>query len=344
MDCFFASVAIRNFPQYKNKPVAISHLGKKRTTNKNIGGSNHNDNSLNGIASSASSSSQQISIISESSTSECATCNYKAREYGIKKGMFLGRAKKLCPELIVLHYDFEGYEEVSEQVLEILHRVVEEQDRGDGCSNGAVEAVSCDEAYMELFLDDNGNDNDDDNNTARINSTSSSSKSAHDVAGEIAEMIRREIHESTSCTASIGVADNKFLAKLGTDKVKPNGTFVVRDYKSLLGSLKLRDLHGIGYRTEPKLARAGLVSVRDVWELGDHAEDVLRDVLGPGLAKKIYSFCQGQDDRQVKPAIRKTIGAEVRLMYAIMDGMGIVSLHKNKPCCASKFRRLYVQY
>ena len=203
------------------------------------------------------------------------------------------------------------------------------EEQNDGGGGGAVEAVSCDEGYMELFLGDEIADNSPTSSSST--STSTTLRSAHDVAGEIAEMIRKEIYESTSCTASIGVADNKFLAKLGTDKAKPNGTFVVRDYKSLLAPLKLRKLHGIDYRTEPKLTKAGLVSVRDVWELGDDAEDVLRDILGPGLAKKIYSFCQGRDDRQVKPAVRKTIGAEVR--YPILScGRSIskTNIGKNK--------------
>jgi DNA repair protein REV1 len=203
--------------------------------------------------------------------------------------MFLGRAKQLCPELIVLYYDFEGYEEVSEQLLEILHRLAAAHD-------GSVEPVSCDEAYMELLLaDDDGN--------------------SHERAGDLAESIRRDVFETTQCTASIGVADNKFLAKLGTDRVKPNASFVVRDYRMLLEGLRLRDLHGIGYRTEPKLAAEGLVSVRDVWDLGSNAEGILSRAIGPGLGEKVFMYCQGQDDRPVKSAERKTIGAEVRWLF-----------------------------
>ena len=78
MDCFFASVVLRNYPEYQDKPVAISHMGKDST---------HSG--------------------SKQSSSECATCNYIARKYGIKKGMFLGRARELCPDLIVLPYDCE---------------------------------------------------------------------------------------------------------------------------------------------------------------------------------------------------------------------------------------------
>jgi DNA repair protein REV1 len=92
MDCFFAAVVLRNFPEYIGKPVAISHHGKR---------SNDGDDTPKAHT---------------GSTSECATCNYEARKFGIKKGMYLGSAKQLCPDLVVLPYDFEGYEEVSEQV------------------------------------------------------------------------------------------------------------------------------------------------------------------------------------------------------------------------------------
>ena len=233
-------------------------------------------------------------IVSEKSTSECATCNYHARQFGIKKGMFLGRARQLCPDLVVLQYDFAGYEEVSEQVLAILHRIAAEY-------HGCVEPVSCDEAYMELYLQ---------RIIADSKDTIQTTPMIDNHAGDIAEFIRQEIFETTECTASIGVAENKFLAKVGTDRVKPNGTFVVTDYREVLKSLRLRDLHGIGYRSEPKLSAEGLVTVQDVWDLGSKGETVLSTILGPGLGKKIFSFCQGRDDRQVKPAERKTIGAE----------------------------------
>ena len=258
MDSFFASVVLRNYPEYRNKPVAISHNGSKE------GGPILPD---------------------RNSTSECATCNYIARSFGIEKGMFLGRARELCPDLVVLQYDFEGYNEVSEQVAEILYLHAESFD-------GNVEQVSCDEAYMELhLLSDNG-------------------KSVADIAKGIAEGIREQIFSVTNCTATIGVASNKLLAKLATDKAKPNGCHVVQNYRDLLEPLQLRDLHGIGRRLGRKLASEGLVSIRDIWDLGDRAEGKLCRILGPGVGMKILGFSRGEDNRPVKPADRKTIGAE----------------------------------
>lgn len=200
----------------------------------------------------------------------------------------MGRARELCPDLVVLQYDFEGYEEVSEQVVDIMYQHAEEL-------NGIVEQVSCDEAYMEIYVLGDGN------------------KTAESIVGELAETIRKEVFNATQCTATVGVAPNRMLAKLATDRVKPNKTFVVDNYRELIRCLNLRDLHGIGYRSDQKLLDEGLVTVQDVWDLGSQAEGELCRILGPGLGKKILDACNGRDDRPVEPAERKTIGAEVCL-------------------------------
>lgn len=274
MDCFFASVVLRKFPQYRNKPVVISHHGE----DPRAGGGG--------------STMPKRRDIPKESSSECATCNYEARKYGIQKGMYLGRAKALCPDLIILQYDFEGYEEVSDAVADILERHATE-------NSGYVEHVSCDEAYIEFYLTHSVGDDTD-------------SKTPRAMASALAETIRQEIFETTQCTATVGVGPNKFLAKLATDHVKPNRTFVVvDDCRELLASLQLRDLHGVGYRLERKLAEEDLVSVQDVWDLGPHrGEHELCRILGPGLGKRIFGYCKGKDDRPVQAAERKTIGAE----------------------------------
>jgi DNA repair protein REV1 len=287
MDSFFASVVLRNFPEYRDKPVAISHMGKQVQQGTGV---NPPQRSM------------------RDSTSECATCNYEARKYGIKKGMFLGRARELCPELIILHYDFEGYEDVSEQVAEILHRLAEVYD-------GTVEQVSCDEAYVEFFLSSDDCDG-----------------KQEEMVWKIAEDIRKEIFETTQCTATVGVASNKLLAKLAADQAKPNKSMVVKDYRVLLEPLKLRDLHGIGYSMERKLTAESLVSVRDVWELGDHAESELIRILGPGLGRKIWLFCKGIDDRPVKAVERKTIGAEVSPFSGFENCHGLFDLQVLRSC------------
>jgi DNA repair protein REV1 len=266
MDCFFASVVLRSFPEYRDRPVAISHQGKKRLVD---------------------GSTKVSPVFFKGSTSECATCNYTARGFGVKKGMYLGRAKELCPDLVVLQYDFEGYEEVSEQVTDILYQHAEDW-------HGVIEQVSCDEAYMEIYV------------------AGDSGRRPEDVASELAENIRKGVFDATQCTATVGVAPNRLLAKLATDRVKPNRSFVVDDYRELIRDLHLRNLHGIGHRSEKKLVNEGLVTVQDIWDLDKQAEGELCRILGTGLGKKILDACYGRDERPVEAAERKTIGAEVR--------------------------------
>ena len=127
-------------------------------------------------------------------------------------------------------------------------------------------------------------------------------------AKAIGETIRKEILTKTMCTASIGIGSNKLLAKLATDYIKPNGLYAVENWKSFLKNTKLRDLPGIGYQSEKKLAAANLQTVQDVWFHSTESE--LQEVLGPANGKKVYQYCHGKDDRQLEPSMRRTIGAE----------------------------------
>ena len=206
MDCFFASVALRKYPQYKDKPVAVGHS--------HVGRSNVNDN--------------MTKTRSENSSSELSTCNYIARKHGIQKGMFLGAwpfqatllhltsnfvtelpfaniinwpknflgdAIALCPDLVVLPYDFEGFEEVSGVVADLLHGYAEQY-------NGCVEQVSCDESYVEININSNDTGND-----------------IYAFVNSIAESIRTDIVRNTACTASIGIGPNKVCCDFFVQKL-----------------------------------------------------------------------------------------------------------------------------
>ncbi|KAL7463117.1 hypothetical protein ACHAXS_003497, partial [Conticribra weissflogii] len=263
MDCFFANVALRKFPQYRDKPVAVGHS----TSNK--------------------SDPLEFASRSKNSSSELSTCNYIARKFGLRKGMFLGDAIQLCPDLIVLPYDFESFEEVSAIVAEVLHEYA-------GKYNGYVEVVSCDEAYVEIYLEPEnfiGND-------------------VYNFLRSIAENIRKDIFKHTECTASVGVGQNKLLAKLGADRVKPDACCVVKDWRHFLDGLSLRKIPGVGHKFQKRLEPLGITDVNNVWDLGDDAEKVLGEIIGQGNARKIVKFCHGEDSRPVTPGPRKSIGAE----------------------------------
>ena len=100
------------------------------------------------------------------------------------------------------------------------------------------------------------------------------------------------------------------MAKLAADRIKPNACCVVKDQREFIDELNLRDLPGIGRKLQNKLEANNIIKVNDVWDLADDAENVLSEIIGKGTAHKIVQFCKGEDERQVTPAIRKSIGAE----------------------------------
>lgn len=104
MDCFFVSVGLRSRPHLKGQPVAVCH-GKSN-------GSEHDANH-------GSAGSDGQSMLSRS---EVASCSYEARDAGVRSGMYLGQAKKLCPNITAIPYDFESYDAVSKQLYDIVAR------------------------------------------------------------------------------------------------------------------------------------------------------------------------------------------------------------------------------
>ena len=100
------------------------------------------------------------------------------------------------------------------------------------------------------------------------------------------------------------------LAKLAAERIKPDASLVVKDWREFLSDRNLREIPGIGRKLEKKLLQHGLCTVNDIWELEDDAENVLGEVIGQGTAQKIVQFCHGKDDRSVTPALRKSISAE----------------------------------
>jgi DNA repair protein REV1 len=126
----------------------------------------------------------------KASTSEIASCNYIARSHGVRNGMFLGPARKNCPDLKVIQYEFEKYDDCSKKLYDILL---------SHCDD--LMAVSCDEAYMDV-----------------------SYKCSNEVnALELAGLIRAEIFAATGCCASVGIANNMLKARVATKLAKPNG-------------------------------------------------------------------------------------------------------------------------
>ncbi|XP_043465500.1 DNA repair protein Rev1 [Leptopilina heterotoma] len=250
MDCFFVSVGIRNRPELKDQPVAVTHAK----------GNKSNENQ-------------------EGSYSEIASCSYEARKFGLKNGMFLGQAQKLCPNLKTIKYDFEGYKEVSYALYNTVASYTLD-----------IEAVSCDEMYVDC---------------------SKVLSKGNVTPLEFATFIRREIKEKTGCPVSTGFGSNKLQARLATKKAKPDGQFHLTEESVLnfVGTLNVKDLPGVGYSTTSKL---NAMQIKTCLDLQAFEMFALQKEFGKKTGELLYNMCRGIDHSKLNMEhVRKSISAEV---------------------------------
>ncbi|KAJ8668696.1 hypothetical protein QAD02_010359 [Eretmocerus hayati] len=255
MDCFFVSVGLRNNPELRGLPVAVAHAkGNKQNTG--------NDT-------------EELE-----SMSEIASCSYEARKAGVKNGMFLGQALKLCPNLKTIRYDFEGYKEVSH----ILYNTVASYTLN-------IEAVSCDEMYADC--------------TKLLRCTGLT-------ALEFATILRNEIKEKTGCPVSTGFGMNKLQARLATKKAKPDGQYHLKgdDVKHFIRTLSVRDLPGVGHSTSRKLDQ--VFKVRSCGDLEKVSLFQLQKEFGQKNGQQLHDMCRGIDHNKLSlEHVRKSVSAEV---------------------------------
>ncbi|XP_074275494.1 DNA repair protein REV1 [Silene latifolia] len=209
-------------------------------------------------------------------TAEISSANYPARDYGVKAGMFVRDAKARCPHLLIIPYNFKAYEEVADQFYNILHQ---------HCNK--VQAVSCDEAFLDI--------------------TDSEVKDPE----ILASVIRKEIFETTGCTASVGIAGNMLMARLATRAAKPDGQYYIPPEKvdEYLLPLPIKALPGIGRVLEEKLKKKG---VQTCGQLQMYSKDSLRKEFGIKTGEMLWNYCRGVDNRLVDVIQEsKSVGAEV---------------------------------
>jgi DNA polymerase-4 len=193
-----------------------------------------------------------------------ATASYAARAFGVRSAMPMARALSLCPEAIVLPARHGVYGDYSRRVMALLHEMA-----------SLVEQVSIDEAYLDL----------------------SDQVTAWGDAIQVAQEIQRRIKNVIGLSASLGVATNKLVAKVASDRDKPGGLTVVRpgEEATFLAPLPVRVLWGVGPVTAEKLAGMGVTKVGELAEL---PEEVLRDRFGRNGAAMAH-MARGIDERPV---------------------------------------------
>ena len=195
-----------------------------------------------------------------------STANYEARRYGVRSAMPMARARKLCPGARFLRPRPARYREVSASVFSVFREFTP-----------LFEGLSLDEAFLDV----------------------SESIRLFGPPDLIAEEIRRRIHLRTGLTASVGVAHNKFLAKLASDVRKPDGMFVVERgrVREFLDPMPVERLWGIGKRTAPKLRQIGVLTVG---QLRRSEPALLQQALG-NRVQHFLRLARGEDDRPVQP-------------------------------------------
>lgn len=271
------SVGLRNRPDLRDKPVVVCH---------GSGSGGPSDGAKGKGGSSA-----------QASTSEIASCNYIARSFGIRNGGSLGQARKLCPEVQTIPYDFAAYNEISIQFYTILLAQAD-----------ALQAVSVDEALIDVSLSLEAMRR----GQGRLGIQAPNGE-GWTAEKQFAERLRAEILQATGCEASIGIGRNILLARLATRKAKPGGSFHLVDDEvpAFLAALDVDDLHGIGWSMRKQLRELyGTVSVGELMEKASKA--TLLEKIGPTAGETLYNKLRGIDkDRIEPPKSRQSVGANV---------------------------------
>ncbi len=234
MDCFYAAVEMRERPELAGQPLAVG------------GGSRR------GVV---------------------TTCNYEAREFGVRSAMPGFKARELCPHLVFLPVRFELYRAESARIRKILSDYTD-----------LVEPLSLDEAFLDVSASDR-------------------------YAWDIAKEIRQRIFAETGLTASAGIAPNKMLAKIASDWRKPNGQFAVTPdvVEGFMRELPVKKLWGVGPKSADRFAGLGIHTCGDLQALS-LPEMAMR--MGR-WGEELYRLCRGIDDRTVEPnRIRKSLSNE----------------------------------
>lgn len=194
------------------------------------------------------------------------TKNQHAKKYGVQTGEAIWQAKQKCPSLVVVPPDYPLYLHMSRRMHEIL-----------GQYSDKVESFGLDESWVEISADDM------DVRKGQL----------------VADEIRHRIHRTLGITVSVGVADNKVMAKLGSDYKKPDATTVLPPdlYEQIVWPLPVSDLLYVGPATTRKLARIGVCTIG---QLANLDESILAHKFGK-IGYMLKAFALGLDTSPVKP-------------------------------------------
>ena len=213
------------------------------------------------------------------------SATYEARRFSVTSAMPMGKARRLCPQAIVVEPDFTRYSQISEAIMATFHAVTD-----------IVEPLSLDEAFLDIA-----------GAQRRLG------------PARIAQWVRDTVADEQGITCSVGVASTKFVAKLASSLAKPDGMIVVPQAEVLgfLHQLPVGALWGVGERTEEALTRLGLRTVADI---AHTPVETLRRALGDVAGSHLHALAWGRDERTVVRETReKSIGSDETFSHDIDD-------------------------
>ena len=246
LNAFFARCEEIKNPALEGKPVAIGHEGR------------------GGIVS---------------------TCSYAARKFGVSSAMPMFKAKKLCPQLIVLPVDYHFYSMMSKTFFSFVRRYT-----------SLVEAASVDECFAD-FTD--------------------ALKTEKDPVSFFRKL-QEDLFKETGLKCSIGVSTTRFLAKMASDYQKPMGLTIIhkRDIPSIIFPLKIEAMFGVGKKTSPRLKSIGINTIGDLYNKMTSDDSDVRNILGKSFATlKEWLEGNGSDVVETEKWDPKSIGNSTTLPF-----------------------------
>ena len=193
------------------------------------------------------------------------TASYEARKFGIYTTMQVHQAIKLCPEVIIVEPDYPLYEKYSKLFFDFLRSITNK-----------LEQTSIDEGYLDVT-----------DVCDRI------------PALELANHIQKTLMDKFKLPCSIGIAPNKFLAKMASDLKKPLGISVLRkrEIDKILWPLPIGNMFGVGKVTQEKLKEIGINLIGDILKFKDNS--LLRSTVGNAMCDYLLTRVMGNDDNEV---------------------------------------------
>lgn len=230
MDHFFTAVEEREHPEFRGRPVIV--------------GADPKEGKGRGVVS---------------------TCNYEARKFGVRSGMPISRAWKLCAQAVYLPVNYELYRRASTAIMNILRKYSDH-----------FEQWGIDEAFLDI--------------TSNVKHPNEAQATAYRMKKEI---LRRE-----GLTCSVGIGPNKLVAKMASDYQKPDGLTIIEKHeaKKFLAPLPVRNLLWVGRKTEQKLKS---MNIKTIGDLANYDPVILSENFGT-IGTQLYLMAQGIDRSKVE--------------------------------------------